>query len=134
MEIPIFSLTASFAMVVLAAKCTATEAGIFSWEPAPTPAPVVSGADHAVFRSLLENPQFDAEPFWERDQRWSETLKKNASRPAPIPLPQPVGIVPDIRLTDWMGLPELSLAFAPLSLGGGLLLLRRKLNPLPATG
>jgi hypothetical protein len=104
---------------------------IFSWEPAPVRADA-GGRGHALFRSILEDPHFDSESFWERDRRWTEEHGRSNE---PVQLPQSSGFLPDVRVSDWMGIPELSFAFAPLALGGGLLLLRRrKEDPWLATG
>ncbi len=110
------------------------DGSIFAWDLAAAPAkPSVrssaNGLDHALFRTILQDPQHDSESFWDRDRRWTETLKMNDARSAPISLQGSGDSLSDVHFSNWIAIPELSLALAPFTLGGGLLLLRRKSVP-----
>ena len=124
---------ASFAAILLAVTGSAADSGIFAWEPPLTPVADPGGADRQLFRSILKDPQIDSESFWDRDQRWTAGLDRNRVTSSSIPLLAFSREVPDIRLTD-MGRPILPLSLAALALGGGVLVLQRKLHPSPATG
>ena len=141
MKIPLMSsrdslrcdVLAGCAAILLAVTGSAAESGIFSWEPSLTPVADPGGTDRQLFRSILKEPHIDSESFWIRDQRWTAGLDRNRATSSSIPLLAFSREVPDIRLTD-MGRPILPLSLTALALGGGVLVLQRKLHPSPATG
>lgn len=124
-------------LAIEVSDCQDKDNSIFLWDTASVPAKpeivlVASDAtsseelDHALFRSVLQDPHYDSESFWARDQRWSEERKMDDADIALVALQSAVDTQLDVRLGHWITFPELPLAFAPLALARGLLLLRRK--------
>ena len=105
---------------------------IFLWEIASAPAKPnnvsvsATGPGSALFRSVLQNPQYDSESFWAQDLRWTLERKAHTADSASFSLRGGVDTLLDVRLAHWITFPALPLALAPLALAKGLLLLRRK--------
>ncbi len=115
---------------VMATEATRAGESVLNWDPAEAAAkPLAShassgGPEHAIFRNILQDPRFDRESFWDRDQRWVE-YSNLRDTPAPMESFQGSGSALSANvLLSSISLSELSLALTPLLLGWGLLLLK----------
>lgn len=102
---------------------------IFDWdlaEDAAKPVATSTSPDSAIFRKILQDPQIDAESFWDRDQRWTKKLKGKDDLGPTLSLQRSGSTQSNTRFVGSISVPQISFALTPLLLGGGLLLLQKR--------